>query len=144
MGRARGRRRHQPGGILSLILLIEEHRAAIRYDWRTRFGKSLDAIPGEFSWSEAIDLARILRSDPSSQLAASVEGWDYPFAHSDWMLADLIDIQGGKAAGKKWKNYPRPSDPKLSSHRHGNASGRTPEEVKELLRTAFGQRANTA
>lgn len=132
------------GGIFGLLDLIEEHRAALSYDWRTRFGKGLDSIPSEIGWSEARDLVRILRLDPSSQLAASVEGWAHPLDRQGWMLADLIDIQGTAGSGKKWKPYPRPSDAKPDSHRHGNAAGRSPEEVKELLRTAFGQRVNSA
>lgn len=128
------------GGILGLILLIEEHRAALRYDWRTRFHLSLDAVPAEVGWSEALDLVRILRADPSSQLAAAVEGWAYPLERVAWMIADLIDLEGQKAAGKKWKSYPRPSQANATdTRRHGNAAGRTPDEVKALLRTHFGQ-----
>lgn len=57
------------------------------------------------------------------------------------MMADLIDIQGTKAMGKKWKAYPRPTKAVADQSRHGNAAGRTPEQVKELLRTGFGRTA---
>lgn len=134
----------EPGGIFGLLDLIEGHRAALRYDWRARFQMSLDCVPESVGWDEALDLVRVLRSDPSSQLAASVEGWEYPLARGDWMLADLIDIQGTKSAGKKWKSYPRPMRVEPDQSRHGNADGRTPDQIKELLRTGFGQRENTA
>lgn len=133
--------RGEAGGILGLLELIEEHRAALRYDWRARFGKSLDeSLPDDIGWAEALDLVRILRHDPSSQLAASVEGWAHPLERTGWILADLIDVQGGKAMGKKWKTYPRPSKAAdVETTRRGNAAGRTPEQVKALLATQFGQ-----
>lgn len=89
-------------------------------------------------WSEAIDLIRIIRADPSSQLVASIEGWSHPLSREGWMLADLIDIQGSKALGKKWNLYPRPTKP-TEATRRGNAAGRDPEEIKAILRTQFGQ-----
>lgn len=121
------------GGILGLLDLIEEHRAALRYDWRARFGMSLDCVPAEVGWSEALDLVRVLRSDPSSQLAAAIEGWDYPLERLGWMLADLIDVQGSSKAGKKWKTYPRPLKAKSKTQRWGDTGGRTRAEVVELL-----------
>lgn len=60
-------------------------------------------------------------------------------ARGDWMLADLIDVQGSSVAGKKWKAYRRPVKPEGDSVRRGNAAGRTPEQIKELLRSQFGQ-----
>lgn len=133
---AEGLGRHR-GGIFGLILLIEEHRAALRYDWRTRFGKSLDTIPSEFDWSETLDLVRVLRADPSSQLAASIEGWAYPLERIGWMIADLIDVQGSSKVGKKWKNYPRPAAA-TDTVKRGNTRGMSPEDVKKILATQFG------
>lgn len=121
------------GGICGLLDLIEEHRAALRYDWRTRFGLSLDSVPDVIGWGEALDLVRVLRADPSSQLAASVEGWDYPLERIGWMLADLIDVQGMAAAGKRWKSYPRPIKAKDKRQRWGDTGGRTRAEVVEIL-----------
>lgn len=97
----------------------------------------LDCVPEVIGWDEAIDLVRVLRADPSSQLVASIEGWTHSLSREGWMFADLIDIQGTKAMGKKWKTYPRPLKPaEVSMHRHGNAAGQTPEQVKERLRLA--------
>lgn len=125
----------KPGGILGLLDLIEEHRAALRYDWRTRFGKSLDSVPSEIGWGEALDLVRVLRADPSSMLAAAIEGWDYPLDRLGWMLADLIDVTGASAAGKKWKTYEgRPLKPKDNRKQQwGDTGGRTRAEVVAIL-----------
>lgn len=129
----------EPGGILGLLDLIEEHRAALRYDWRARFGLGLDCLPETIGWDEALDLVRILRADPSSQIAAAIEGWDYPLSREGWQMADLIDVQGASKAGKKWKAYTRPIKAADGSEkkRRGNAAGRTRAEVIEILR-GFG------
>lgn len=125
------------GGILGLLELIEEHRAAIRYDWRARFQVGLDeSVPDAIGWDEALDLVRVLRADPSSQLAASLEGWDYPLSRDGWMLADLIDVQGQMAAGKKWKSYPRPVKAKGKTQNWGDTGGRTRSEVVAILNAA--------
>lgn len=131
------------GGILELLELIEEHRSALRYDWRSRFGCGLDeSVPDAIGWSEAIDLVRVLRMDPSSQVAAELQGWEYPLDRLGWMLADLIDVQGQKAAGKKWKAYPRPLKPKTAvEHITGNVAGQTRAETIERLR-ALGHHVN--
>lgn len=123
----------EPGGICGLLDLIEEHRAALRYDWRARFGKGFESVPDEIGWDEALDLVRILRADPSSQLAASIEGWTYPLERLGWMLADLIDVQGQTAAGKKWKTYPRPMKAKDKTQRWGDVGGRSRAEVVAIL-----------
>lgn len=127
------------GGILGLILLFEEYRAAFDYDWRTRFRLPAESIGGEMPWDEAVRLVRILRADPSSQIAAAIEGWDYPLSREGWQMADLIDVQGASKAGKKWKAYTRPIKAADGSEkkRRGNAAGRTRAEVIEILR-GFG------
>lgn len=126
--------RGDAGGICGLLDLIEEHRAALRYDWRSRFHLSLDSVPDSVGWDEALDLVRIIRADPSSQLAAAIEGWDHPLERLGWMLADLIDVQG-YAKHKKWKPYPRPVKPKDSiEHISGDAAGMTRAESVERLR----------
>lgn len=130
--------RGRAGGILGLLDLIGEHRAAVRYDWRARFGMGLDeSVPDIIGWDEAVDLVRVLRADPSSQLAAAIEGWDYPLGRTGWMLADLIDVQQA-AIFKKPKPYPRPvkpQDERAKKHR-GNAAGRTPQQVRDILMAA--------
>ena len=129
---AEGRR--LPGGILGLLDLIEEHRAALRYDWRTRFHRGLDeSVPEDIGWSEALDLVRILRSDPSTMLAASVEDWEYPLSRTDAILADMWDLSYAKAGAKKRETYPRPFKRPGSSQRWGDTGGRSREEIEAIL-----------
>jgi hypothetical protein len=59
-------------------------------------------------WDEAARLAAILLRDPSSQLAASVAGWERPWSH-DWAVtADLYDLQRQSKSKRRVKPYPRP------------------------------------
>ena len=126
--------RREPGGILGLLDLIEEHRAALRYDWRTRFGRGLDdSVPSDIGWSEALDLVRILRADPASMLAAAMEGWDYPMPREAAILADLYDLQYAKTGAKHRKPYPRPWETKGKTQRYGNTGGRSRAEVVAIL-----------
>jgi hypothetical protein len=141
VGRARRRRRGEPGGIDGLILLIEEHRAAFDYDWWTRFGKPVRVIGKSMTWGEAVRLVRLLRADPGSQIATALEGWEYPFPRSEAMAADLWDLEHAKAGAKKRATYPRPYGAPQTKVQRGNAAGRTPDEVKTILRTRFGQPA---
>lgn len=134
-----GGRSDERGGIAGLLDLIEEHRAAFDYDWRTRFGLPLDAIPGEMHWGEAVRLTGILRADPSSMLAASMEGWAYPVSREAIALARLYDLEYAKTGAKKREPYPMPWSEQGQKVSRGDAAGRTPDEVKAILRTQFGQ-----
>ena len=58
-----------------LLDLIEGHRSAFEYDWRTRFHKPLTAIGTRaMPWGEAYRLTVILASDPSSRVGAALAG----------------------------------------------------------------------
>ena len=60
-------------GILTLLDLIEGHRSAFEYDWRTRFSIPLSAIGTRaMSWGEAYRLALVLVEDQSSRVGAAV------------------------------------------------------------------------
>lgn len=123
------------GGICGLLDLIEEHRAALRYDWRTRFGRGLDeSVPADIGWDEALDLVRVLRSDPSSMLATSVEEWDYPLSRTEAILADMWDLSYAKAGAKKRERYPRPFKQKsTTSQSWGKTGGRSRDEIVAIL-----------
>lgn len=86
------------------------------------------------SWEVAIRLTRRLRADPSSDIAASAEGWDYPFSRLEAMTADLWDLDYAKAGSKRPAKYPRPYKDPSEKKRRGNAAGRTPEQVHAALR----------
>lgn len=63
------------------------------------------------SYAEAWRLTMILMGDMSSQVAASVAGWDGPMDRIDATLRDLFDLQhmiGAAGSKKKPKPYPRP------------------------------------
>ena len=123
------------GGIVGLLDLIEEHYAALAYDWRTRFHMGIDEVPERMGWREAIAHARTLRSDPGSMLAAAMEGWEYPFPRELAATIDLFDLQYAKTGAKDRKPYQRPFKIDAGSRkRRGNAAGRTPEQVMEILR----------
>lgn len=121
------------GGILGLLDLIEEHRGAVEYDWRSRFGLGLAAsVPSVVGWGEAVRLVRVLASDPSSQLAAALQGWAYPLERTGWMLADLIDVQIAKSGAKRATPYPRPT-PSRRRQKWGDTGGRSRAEVVSIL-----------
>ncbi len=112
MGRAR--RWGDPGGILELVGLIDDHPAALAYDWRTRFGCSVDDIgsgrPGAMTWGEATRLVRVLASDQSSWLCAALNRWPHPWSHELEVAASHWDL-AAKVASKarsKVPTYPRP------------------------------------
>lgn len=123
------------GGILGLLDLIGEHRAALRYDWRARFGVGLDeSVPERIGWDEAIDLVRVIRSDPSSQTAAAIEGWDYPLDRVGWVLAHMSDVLEAAHLKKPTGYNPRPVKAQdKSRQRWGNTGGRTRAEIVAIL-----------
>lgn len=83
---------------------------------------------------------RVIRADPSSALAAAVEGWDHPVSREAAVLMDLWDLTAAATGTRRPPRYERPWKAALETERHGNAAGRTPEEVKALLRERFGDR----
>lgn len=86
------------------------HRGAFEYDWRTRFREPLSSVPECIGWGEAWRLFVELMGDPSSHVAASVAGWQYPLSREGIALLDLFDMTGRASWGKKHKAHPRPWD----------------------------------
>ncbi len=114
--------------------MIDEHRAAFEYDWRTRFHLPLEAIGGRrMSWGEALRLAQVLRTDPSSQVGAALEGWDFAISREAAALLDLFDLEHAKAVKKPNPHPGRPWKTRGSSRRRGDAAGRSREEVRRIL-----------
>ena len=91
------------------------------------------APPVVQSWGEACRLARVLTSDPSSQLAAAVNEWAYPVSRDVLALADLIDafMQVNSKRGRRPDPYPRPWH-KTKSTRMGRAT-RPQSEIRAAL-----------
>ncbi len=119
-----------------LLAVLREHRAAIEYDWWSRFGRGLRSIGPEMSLSEAARLVEIIRADPSSALAASIGGWDYPVSREAAVLMDLWDLEAMKGAGKKAPRYHRPYKTAGQRERVGDAAGHSQADVIDLLTRA--------
>lgn len=90
-------------------------------------------------WGEAVRAVRTLRADPSSMLAAAVEGWDHPLSRVEAILMNHYDLTFKATGAKNPTPYPRPFATDKAKSRRGNAAGRTPEQVKAILRGQFGQ-----
>lgn len=125
----------EPGGIRRLVDLSDEHPAAFAYDWRTRFGRPFSAVGESMTWCESALLFASLLTDPSSHIAAAVEGWENPITREALILMDLFDLDHAVAAGKhKPKPHPgRPFRIDLNKSRKGNSAGRSVAEVKAIL-----------
>lgn len=128
------------GGICELLDLIEEHRGALEYDYRTRFPgitDGLDGIPAQMGWGEAARMVNILRADPSSALASAMAGWDFPISREALATLDLYDLMMAANSDPKKRVKPhsgRPFDMSSKTERKlGNAGGRTRAEVVEIL-----------
>lgn len=87
------------------------------------------------SYGEAWRLTMILMGDMSSQLAASVAGWDGPISRVDATLRDLFDLQHQSKSSKKVKAYPRPWPDKIKSLTKPNANV-TQDQIIAALRFA--------
>ncbi len=81
-----------PGGIVRLLDVVEEHRAALRFDFRDRFGLSLDDAGDGYTFGEAIDLTLELLDEQGTRSHAAVRGWSYPLSWSSQMLQHLVEI----------------------------------------------------
>jgi len=89
------------------------------------------------SWGEARRLIEALAADPSSHLCASVNGWAHPLSREAALTADLFDLTALAHSGKR-KPKPHPIRPWTArkKERYGNAGGRTPDQVKAILKRA--------
>lgn len=121
--------RCEPGGTLALLELIEEHRGAFEYDWRTRFQLPLSSLPVAMGWDEALRMTLILRRDTTSQVAVAVEGWQHPISRDALAILDLYDAT--IAVNTDSKKRPKP---------HG---GR-PFEIDSKQRNRMGKAAPAA
>ena len=88
--------------------MIDAHRGAFEYDWRTRFRKPLTSVGKSMTWGEAIRLTQVLSLDPASAVGAAVADFDRPTAREALMLMDVYDALEVARLGRKAKRYPRP------------------------------------
>lgn len=137
--------RRDAGGILALLELIEEHRGALEYDWRTRFHVGLDRLPVEMSYGEAYRQVLNLANDPSTMFSAKLGGLTHPVTREWLALADLIEMTAHAAGDAKYR-YPKRPNPgeAADTSRVGDTGGRSPAEVMALLRAAAAGTADEA
>jgi hypothetical protein len=86
------------------------------------------------SWGEAWDLVLVLLTDPTSRIAAAVNGWAHPLSHEAQAVLDLFDLQNIRTYGRgkgKPKPHPRPWDPR--PERYGKTD-LSPSQAREALR----------
>lgn len=87
-------------------------------------------------------MANLLANDPTSQLAAAMSRWDYPFSHEARALADLLDITVAanvdRKKVKKPPTFPRPwPEPKKPGRR-----SRKPTVSQKQIRAALAARGH--
>lgn len=120
---------------MALADLIDEHRAAFEYDWRTRFREPLSCIGRSTSWGEAFRLTGLLLGDTSSHVGATVAGWERPATREELALMELWDLQYLKTGAKKRIRYPRPWPSKTKRTAKPDVS-LTQDEIIAALRMA--------
>lgn len=84
------------------------------------------------SYGEALRLAGVLLGDPSSQLAASTQGWGAAHSREWWLLADLYDLTHAGLT-KHPKPYPRPRRQQPGVVHRGRTAARTRDQVVAIL-----------
>lgn len=109
---------------------MDSHRGAFEYEWRVRFHLPLSVVGRSMAWGEALRLTEVLLQDPSSWLASSMAGWQYPVARTDLVLMDLYDLQHTSKSKRKPKAYPRPW---LVTNRTFGRTSLTPEQLRAIL-----------
>lgn len=116
-----------------LLVVLREHRGAVEYEFRSRFGVGLNIIGRDMSLAEAARLVAIIGADPESALAAEVRGWEHPVSREVAVLMDLWDLTAAATGTKRPPRYVRPWKDPRQTKRIGDVAGRTPEEIKALL-----------
>lgn len=131
-----------PGKIRQLVELIDEHTDAFAYDWRARFGLSIESMfTGQVSWGEAWSLTTQLLSDPTSHLFASVAEWAHPASLEFKVLADLYDLTLYKAVGKKGRSKVKPMTRPWPD---ANAPRRSKTQLpQQIIRAALAARGHS-
>lgn len=99
-------------GILGLLDLIEGHRPAFEYDWRSRFHLPLSIVGDGMSWGECLRLTVVLAGDPSSHVGAALAGWPHPVTREWLALKALHDKFVQTKFRKPYPFLPAPWDAK--------------------------------
>ena len=120
-----------PGGIVRLLDVVEEHRAALRFDFRDRFGLSLDDAGDSYTFAEAIDLVLELLDEQGTRSHAAVRGWSYPLSWSSQMLQQMVEMYA--AAHRDTKQQPKPLSLGWPWPRQSDVTDEEHEALKQQL-----------
>jgi hypothetical protein len=121
------------GGILTVLELIENHKAAFVYDFRHRFGVGLDDIGTTLPWGEVLLLLNVLLRDPSSWLQTSVSKWHHPVTYEWATTAATYDLLAQVHSKRKPKPYPRPW---MTGANNKGRKGTLRKDAREILAKA--------
>lgn len=122
----------EPGGIIAVVDLLDDHTAAFIYDFRHRFGLGLSDLGSKVSWLEVWHLVSVLLRDPSSWLATSLQGWHHPISYEWAALAATYDLLAQVHSKRKPKPYPRP----WSGSGKGSRKGTVRKDARDILAKA--------
>lgn len=134
-----GEEQSLPGGSAALLELIEEHRAALRFDFRRYFGVSLDDVGLTVPFGEAIDLVNELQREWGSHLSAAIAEWSFPATYGEIVGAMHLET----VLNQFRKEGSKPSTVLMPWPDKSAAPKVSPEEFAELsrqleARSAFG------
>lgn len=101
-----GEERGPPGGSVALLQFVEEHRAALRFDFRHYLHVSLDEVGGSVTFGEALDLVVELLKETGSHLVAELAGMSRPLSWAD--LAVITLTEAYLNAHRDPKKQPKP------------------------------------
>lgn len=124
--------RYQPGGIITVVELIDDHTAAFVYDFRQRFGLGLSDLGSTVPWLEVLYLVSVLIRDPSSWLSTAINRWDHPISYEWAALAATYDLHAQVHSKRKPKPYPRP----WGNSDKGKRKGTARSDAREILAKA--------
>ncbi len=86
-----GEERGAPGGTLALLSFCQEHRSALRWDFRHLLRISLDEVGDSVTYGEALDLVVELMKETGSHLVAELTGMTRPLSWADLSVITLTE-----------------------------------------------------
>lgn len=127
------------GGILRLLDFVEEHRGALRFDFRDRFQLGLDDIGDAFTYAEAGDLVDGLRETLGTRTHAAAARWAYPMTQAEiaaqGLLLAFTNVNRDPKAHPRPLTFPWPWP---------GEDDVTPEELEELTQQLIRRSALAA
>lgn len=125
-----GEERGAPGGTFALLAFVEEHRTALRFDFRHLLHLSLDDIGVSVSFGEALDLVIGVLKETGSHVVAELVGLTRPLSWADMSVIVLTETYLN--AHRDRKKAPKPITLfELWEKKDPNADV-TPERRREL------------